>query len=84
MGGATFYSKLNTLNIKNFGFSKIVPGNLASRGGLAIWTFWRSPERPSIQRSSKKKCQIKWCGVSIYSNSAHQCVIGLVNITKDG
>ncbi len=22
------------------------------RGGLAIWTFWRSPERPSIQRPS--------------------------------
>ncbi len=27
---ATFYSKLNTLNIYNFGFNKIFPGNLAS------------------------------------------------------
>ncbi len=34
--------------------------------------------------SSKKKFQIKWRGVSIYINSAHQRVIGLVNITKDG
>ncbi len=34
--------------------------------------------------SSKKKCQIKWRGVSIYTNIAHQRVIGLVNITKDG
>ncbi len=27
---AKFYSKLNTLNIKNFGFNKIFPGNMAS------------------------------------------------------
>ncbi len=27
---AKFYSKLNTLNIKNVGFNKIFPGNLAS------------------------------------------------------
>ncbi len=27
---ATFYSKLNLLNIYNFGFNKIFPGNLAS------------------------------------------------------
>ncbi len=34
--------------------------------------------------SSKKKCQIQWRWVSIYTNSTHQHVIELVNITKDG
>ncbi len=33
--------------------------------------------------SSKKKCQMKRSGLSINTNSAHQRVIGLVNITKD-
>ncbi len=38
-------------NINDASFIHLMTCNtLEPRGGLAIWTFWRSPERPSIQR----------------------------------
>ncbi len=43
-------------------------------------------DTPSVKRWRRRPLwmQREWRGVSIYINSAHQRVIGLVNITKDG
>ncbi len=57
-------------------------------GHLDILEKYRTAVHPEAVglagSSSKKKCQIKCGGVSIYTNSAHQRVIELVKITKDG
>ncbi len=39
-------------NTDTFDFSFREKSKHVPRGGLAIWRFWRSPERPSIQRPS--------------------------------